>query len=218
MKSLIVVNTGNIKYKKPVEIVLTSGDLVENVIEKVSLGPGESKEFNLGYYVGSGVYTVEVAGETYDEVYITGTKKISYDWIYWVVIIAFLALLVYLFLFRGKRLRNLVKKRKEEKIEATYKMVDTCAAEFEAKTPYYYSSYEGENEATASDKKKVIILGAGPIRIGQGVEFDYCTVHAVLELRELGYEAIIINNNPETVSTDFDTSDTSGAGSGKTGD
>jgi carbamoyl-phosphate synthase large subunit len=103
--------------------------------------------------------------------------------------------------------KEVKKQRKELGIEATFKMVDTCAAEFEAKTPYYYSTYETENEATASERKKVIILGAGPIRIGQGVEFDYCTVHAVLALRELGYEAIIINNNPETVSTDFDTSD-----------
>jgi len=99
------------------------------------------------------------------------------------------------------------RKRKGEGIEATFKLVDTCAAEFEAKTPYYYSSYGRENEAIPSNRKKVIILGAGPIRIGQGVEFDYCTVHAVIELRRLGYEAIIVNNNPETVSTDFDTSD-----------
>jgi len=97
--------------------------------------------------------------------------------------------------------------RKKEGVEATFKMVDTCAAEFEAKTPYYYSSYEDESEAKASNRKKIIILGSGPIRIGQGVEFDYCTVHAVLALRELGYEAITVNNNPETVSTDFDTSD-----------
>lgn len=98
-------------------------------------------------------------------------------------------------------------KRKSMGIEPCFKIVDTCAAEFEAKTPYFYSCYEHENETIASDRKKVIILGAGPIRIGQGVEFDYCTVHAVTELRRLGYEAIIINNNPETVSTDFDTSD-----------
>jgi len=117
--------------------------------------------------------------------------------------------------FSDAQLARLVKKgeddvrdlRKKMGVIPTYKMVDTCAAEFEAKTPYYYSTYESENEAKASDRKKVIILGAGPIRIGQGVEFDYCTVHAVHALRELGYEAIIINNNPETVSTDFDTSD-----------
>ncbi len=88
-----------------------------------------------------------------------------------------------------------------------YKMVDTCAAEFEAKTPYYYSTSGTATDAKKSEKKKVIILGSGPIRIGQGIEFDYCTVHAVMALRELGYEAIIINNNPETVSTDYDTSD-----------
>jgi len=89
----------------------------------------------------------------------------------------------------------------------TYKMVDTCAAEFEAATPYYYSCYEEENEAQRSDKKRVIVLGSGPIRIGQGIEFDYCSVHSVWALREEGYESIIINNNPETVSTDFDTAD-----------
>lgn len=88
-----------------------------------------------------------------------------------------------------------------------YKMVDTCAAEFAAKTPYYYSSYEYETEIEPSHRKKVLILGAGPIRIGQGIEFDYCTVHAVMALREEGIEAHIVNNNPETVSTDFDTSD-----------
>lgn len=92
-------------------------------------------------------------------------------------------------------------------IQPVYKMVDTCAAEFEAVTPYYYSSYEEEDEAEIETGKKVIVLGSGPIRIGQGVEFDYCSVHSVWALKELGVEAIIINNNPETVSTDFDTSD-----------
>lgn len=89
----------------------------------------------------------------------------------------------------------------------TYKMVDTCAAEFAASTPYYYSTYDEECELSPSDNKKVLILGSGPIRIGQGIEFDYCTVHAVTALREMGIEAHIINNNPETVSTDYDTSD-----------
>ncbi|HMK45399.1 MAG TPA: carbamoyl-phosphate synthase large subunit, partial [Methanocella sp.] len=93
------------------------------------------------------------------------------------------------------------------KVIPTYKMVDTCAAEFSAKTPYYYSTYEEECELSPSDRKKVLIIGAGPIRIGQGIEFDYCTVHAVEALRQSGIEAHIINNNPETVSTDFDTSD-----------
>lgn len=89
-----------------------------------------------------------------------------------------------------------------------YKMVDTCAGEFEASTPYYYSTYtDDKDEIDVSDRKKAIILGAGPIRIGQGIEFDYCTVHAISALREEGIEAIIINNNPETVSTDFDVSD-----------
>ena len=89
----------------------------------------------------------------------------------------------------------------------TYKMVDTCSAEFPAKTPYYYSTWEDECELTVSDKKKVLILGSGAIRIGQGIEFDYCTVHAVQSMREEGIEVHIVNNNPETVSTDFDTSD-----------
>lgn len=97
--------------------------------------------------------------------------------------------------------------RKANNIIPVYKMVDTCAAEYESKTPYFYSTYEHENESVRSDKNKVIVLGSGPIRIGQGVEFDYATVHCVKTLRELGYEAIIINNNPETVSTDFSISD-----------
>ena len=97
--------------------------------------------------------------------------------------------------------------RKRMGIRPAYKMVDTCAAEFEAKTPYYYSTYEEVDEVEVSDRKKVVIIGGGPIRIGQGIEFDYCCVHAVFALREEGIEAIIINNNPETVSTDFDTSD-----------
>ena len=96
---------------------------------------------------------------------------------------------------------------KARNLAATYKMVDTCAAEFRAQTPYYYSTYESENEIVPTDHKKVLIVGAGPIRIGQGIEFDYCTVHAVLALREEQIEAHIINNNPETVSTDYDTSD-----------
>ena len=92
-------------------------------------------------------------------------------------------------------------------INPTYKMVDTCAAEFEAATPYYYSCYEDENETTRGDKKRAIVLGSGPIRIGQGIEFDYCSVHAVWALHDEGYESITINCNPETVSTDFDTAD-----------
>ena len=92
-------------------------------------------------------------------------------------------------------------------IRPVYKMVDTCAAEFEASTPYYYSTYETENEVAESRREKVIVLGSGPIRIGQGIEFDYSTVHAVWAIRSAGYEAVIINNNPETVSTDFNTSD-----------
>ena len=97
--------------------------------------------------------------------------------------------------------------RRREKIFPVYKMIDTCASEFESYVPYFYSTYEGENESVISDKPKVIVLGAGPIRIGQGVEFDYSTVHAVKTIKESGYEAIVINNNPETVSTDYTTSD-----------
>lgn len=97
--------------------------------------------------------------------------------------------------------------RKANGILPTYKMVDTCAAEFEAATPYYYSCYATEDEVEVTEKKKVVVLGSGPIRIGQGVEFDYCSVHCVWALKELGYETIIINNNPETVSTDFDIAD-----------
>ena len=93
------------------------------------------------------------------------------------------------------------------KIQPSYKMVDTCGGEFEALSPYYYSTYEQFDEVEVSDKKKIIVLGSGPIRIGQGIEFDYCSVHCVKSLRKLGVETIIINNNPETVSTDFDTSD-----------
>lgn len=89
----------------------------------------------------------------------------------------------------------------------TYKMVDTCAGEYQAVTPYFYSTMDAENEAVRTHRKKVLVIGSGPIRIGQGIEFDYCSVHSVWALRELGYEAIIANNNPETVSTDFDTSD-----------
>ena len=97
--------------------------------------------------------------------------------------------------------------RKEQGIMPVYKMVDTCAAEFESATPYFYGTYEEENESVVSDREKIIVLGSGPIRIGQGVEFDYATVHCVWASKQLGYEAIIINNNPETVSTDFSISD-----------
>lgn len=95
----------------------------------------------------------------------------------------------------------------ENDIKPVYKMVDTCAAEFESSTPYYYGTYETENESIVTDKEKILVLGSGPIRIGQGVEFDYATVHAVWAIQKAGYEAIIVNNNPETVSTDFSISD-----------
>ena len=98
-------------------------------------------------------------------------------------------------------------KRREWNINAVFKMVDTCAAEFEAATPYYYSTYDGDSEVLPSSRRKVMVLGSGPIRIGQGIEFDYCSVHSVWGLKAEDYETIIVNNNPETVSTDFDTSD-----------
>jgi carbamoyl-phosphate synthase large subunit len=98
-------------------------------------------------------------------------------------------------------------KRQEMGINRVYKLVDTCAAEFPAQTPYYYSTFEDENESIVSDRKKVVVLGSGPNRIGQGIEFDYCCVHGVLAAKECGYETIMINCNPETVSTDFDTAD-----------
>lgn len=108
----------------------------------------------------------------------------------------------------GKQESEIKNLRKENGILANFKMVDTCAAEFDASTPYYYSSYDEENESnTKTDKKKILVLGSGPIRIGQGIEFDYCSVHCVWALKEKGYETIIVNNNPETVSTDFDIAD-----------
>lgn len=108
----------------------------------------------------------------------------------------------------GQSVEELVSLQNEWDIHPVYKMVDTCAAEFEAETPYYYSTYGEENESVAkSDRKKVLVIGSGPIRIGQGIEFDFCSVHSVWALRDLGYETIIMNNNPETVSTDFDIAD-----------
>ncbi len=106
----------------------------------------------------------------------------------------------------GQSLEGIEQRRKALGIVPVYKMVDTCAAEFHAQTPYYYSSYEQEDEVIASTTEKVVVLGSGPIRIGQGIEFDYCSVHASLALREHDYESIVINNNPETVSTDFNMS------------
>lgn len=107
----------------------------------------------------------------------------------------------------GKTMLEVRDIRKSFNLIPCYKMVDTCAAEFEAATPYYYSTFAQEDEVIISDKRKVMVLGSGPIRIGQGVEFDYCSVHSVWALREMGIESIIVNNNPETVSTDFDTAD-----------
>ncbi len=107
----------------------------------------------------------------------------------------------------GSQRQPVRKKREKLGVMTNFRLVDTCAAEFEAFTPYYYSSYGSENEISKSDKKKIMILGGGPNRIGQGIEFDYCCVHASFALREAGYETIMVNSNPETVSTDYDTSD-----------
>ncbi len=107
----------------------------------------------------------------------------------------------------GIKIAKLRELREKYNINTVYRLVDTCAAEFEAFTPYYYSSYGDENEMVPTDKRKIMILGGGPNRIGQGIEFDYCCVHAAFALREVGYETIMVNSNPETVSTDYDTSD-----------
>ena len=107
----------------------------------------------------------------------------------------------------GVKERQILTLRREKNILPGYRMIDSCAVEFDSYIPYFYSTYESENESVVSDKKKVIVLGSGPIRIGQGVEFDYSTVHAIQTIKKAGYEAIIINNNPETVSTDYTTSD-----------
>ena len=110
--------------------------------------------------------------------------------------------------FLTKKTEEKIKELREEYgITANFKLVDTCSAEFEAKTPYYYSSYDEENESIRTEKPKIMVLGSGPIRIGQGIEFDYCSVHGVWALKKKGYETIIVNNNPETVSTDFDIAD-----------
>ena len=109
--------------------------------------------------------------------------------------------------YMGCKESDVKQKRIELSIKPSFKMVDTCAAEFEAVTPYYYSTYDQYSESRESNGKKVLVIGSGPIRIGQGIEFDYCSVHSIWALKELGYEAIIVNSNPETVSTDFDTSD-----------
>ena len=106
-----------------------------------------------------------------------------------------------------KEEKDIYQLRMSQNIKPVYKMVDTCAAEFESTTPYYYGTYEYENESIVTDKEKILVLGSGPIRIGQGVEFDYATVHAVWAIQNADYEAIIVNNNPETVSTDFSISD-----------
>ncbi len=107
----------------------------------------------------------------------------------------------------GQSEQAIRKLRMEQNVQSVFKLVDTCAAEFEAYTPYYYSTYEKEDESRGSERKKIMILGGGPNRIGQGIEFDYCCVHAAFALKDLGYETIMVNSNPETVSTDYDTSD-----------
>src|SRR5207237_3255949 len=110
-------------------------------------------------------------------------------------------------MLRDEEEKNVRERRWKLDIRPAYKMVDTCAGEFPSATPYLYGSYDEENEAPRTDRKSVVILGSGPNRIGQGVEFDYCCVRAVMALRQQGFETIMINSNPETVSTDFDISD-----------
>ena len=107
----------------------------------------------------------------------------------------------------GMRETDVFSMREKLGILPVYKMIDSCASEFDSYIPYFYSTYEEENESAVSDRRKIIVLGSGPIRIGQGVEFDYSTVHAVRTIRKAGFEAIVINNNPETVSTDYTCSD-----------
>lgn len=107
----------------------------------------------------------------------------------------------------GHSTDEIIQIRSEKHIQPTYKMVDTCSGEFDAETPYYYSCYEEEDENVISDQKKILVLGSGPIRIGQGIEFDYSCVHGVWAIKEAGYQSLMINNNPETVSTDFDIAD-----------
>src|ERR1051326_7378635 len=107
----------------------------------------------------------------------------------------------------GARSRDIAAKRVDERIFPVYKRVDTCAAEFESYTPYFYSTHEEENEANPAERRKVMFLGSGLNCIGQGIEFDYCCCHASFALKEAGYETIMVNCNPETVSTDYDTSD-----------
>lgn len=113
----------------------------------------------------------------------------------------------YLAELTGKPEKEIRERRRTENIMPVYKIVDTCAAEFEAKTPYYYSTYDTENESLPKKGRRAVVIGSGPIRIGQGIEFDYCSVHCAFTLKNEGYQSVIINNNPETVSTDFDTSD-----------
>lgn len=113
----------------------------------------------------------------------------------------------YLALLFGVPEKEIRLRRKELNLKPVYKLVDTCAGEFEALTPYYYSTWQGENEARPSDRRKLLVIGSGPIRIGQGVEFDYCSVQAALAIKKMGYEAIVVNNNPETVSTDYTLAD-----------
>ena len=110
--------------------------------------------------------------------------------------------------FTGAGVRDVFSRRVQLGVLPSYKIVDTCGAEFEAVSPYYYSTYDSEDEAAAAGKeRKVMVIGSGPIRIGQGIEFDYCSVHCVKALRKMGIKPVIVNNNPETVSTDFDVSD-----------
>lgn len=146
----------------------------------------------------------EIISDTYD-INCETTELLSYETLYEAKRMGFSD--SYIAELLGISEDDVWKRRKELGIKPVYKMIDTCASEFESYVPYFYSTYEDENESIVSDKKKIIVLGSGPIRIGQGVEFDYSTVHAVKTIHDMGYEAIVINNNPETVSTDYTTAD-----------
>lgn len=179
-------------------------DKIKNIVDFEKKLENIKKELNQKVGEGS---ADNIAGEDTDVRNLTADKisRLSYETLYEAKRMGFSD--SYIAELLGVSEDDIWKRRKELDIKPVYKMIDTCASEFESYVPYFYSTYEEENESIISDNKKIIVLGSGPIRIGQGVEFDYSTVHAVKTIHELGYEAIVINNNPETVSTDYTTAD-----------